>query len=299
MMALRRVDFPEPLGPITPVIRPLATVSETPFKMADPPYPAVTATASSCAKEGLQNSRIALNLGPGAAREHCSIRHDNDVGAHPRDESEIVLDDEQGEAAADELPQQPFDLLDKPRIDPGNRLIEQDEQRVGDQDHAELDQLALAVGEAAGHGVAVWREAYESKDLVSTLLKAARFFRASMHVRHPEIFTHAHGGEYAHALEGAAHAKPGSTVWKRPLDRLTNKANRSAVGRLEAGKQIEQRRLAGAIGPDHAHCRSRRNIEGSLVDGNHSTEPLAESCHLEDWRGGHLDWLARAPRGQA
>ena len=168
---------------------------------------------------------------------------------------------EQRQAAANKLPQKPCDLRDHHRVYPGHGLIEQNEKRIGNQDHPQLGKLSLSVGETAGNRIALLRQSNEVEDFRRVLFESAVVRSASTHVSNPQVLSHAHAGEHANALEGPADSEPRDVVRQGTPDRMTSKTHAPAVGTLESGQEIKQRRLVGAIGADDADCVSRRDIE--------------------------------------
>jgi hypothetical protein len=71
-----------------------------------------------------------------------------------------------------------------------------------------------------------------------------------------------------------------------------------AGGRVvDAGHDVEEGRLAGAVGPDQRHDRAFRDVEVDGVDGDEAAEPLRHGARRQDDAARHLD-LERAEFGR-
>src|SRR4051794_29808914 len=56
----------------------------------------------------------------------------------------------------------------------------------------------------------------------------------------------------------------------------------TALGGVDAGQDVEERRLAGAIGADEAIDLAARNGEGNIVERLHAAEALRHAARLEE-----------------
>src|SRR4029077_18644786 len=68
------------------------------------------------------------------------------------------------------------------------------------------------------------------------------------------------------------------------------------VGLVEARDQVEERRLAGAVGPDQADDLALAHVERDVVDRDDPAEP---SRHVLDREQGHGAALYGASRGES
>ena len=50
------------------------------------------------------------------------------------------------------------------------------------------------------------------------------------------------------------------------------------VRRVDAGDEVEERRLAGAVRPDHAHDLALVDVQVELVDAREPAEALRDAC---------------------
>jgi hypothetical protein len=57
-----------------------------------------------------------------------------------------------------------------------------------------------------------------------------------------------------------------------------------AIGREKAGQEVDERRFAGAVGPDQRDARARHEVEVDPLGGDHRTEAFRETANRQ---GGH------------
>ena len=70
---------------------------------------------------------------------------------------------------------------------------------------------------------------------------------------------------------GSSQARHGRAISVRPRN-----ATGPAVGSIDAGDDVEEGRLAGAVRPDEADDRALRDVEVDVVDGDQAAEPLRD-----------------------
>ena len=106
------------------------------------------------AEVGVDHGLVGAHLVRLAVGDHPALgHHDHAVGV-VHDHLHVVLDEEEGDAV---LGAQALHVVEQApaerRVDPGHRLVEQQEARLGHQRPGELEQLALAARERARVGV--------------------------------------------------------------------------------------------------------------------------------------------------
>ena len=84
------------------------------------------------------------------------------------------------------------------------------------------------------------------------------------------VVEHRESGERLHQLEGAADAGGADLVGAKPVYPLFLKKNFSRIRRVNAGDQVEDGGLAGAVGADEGVDAALRDLEGGLV---HRAQP--------------------------
>ena len=72
---------------------------------------------------------------------------------------------------------------------------------------------------------------------------------------------------------------------EKPVDTLAGEGDRTAVGLEDAGDHVEQRRLAGAVGADHAADLAGLDVERHLVHRHQAAEALGHV--VEDKQRAH------------
>ena len=182
---------------------------------------------------------------------------------------------------------------DAPLVHAPGDLVEEQEPRPGGQRPRELEALALAGGEHARVRIFLPPR--------PTLLRAARArSRASrgsaVFWKAPTITFSERGepGEGLELLERAADAATAHDVGTETGDVLPVQRHRAGVRALEAGEEVEERRLPGAIGPDDADQLAGRHAERHVPVGSDSAVPLGEPLDLEERRRAHP--VRRRPR---
>ena len=95
-------------------------------------------------------------------------------------------------------------------------------------------------------------------------------------------------------LEGARNAAARQAFRRHPGDLLAAQANRAGARRVDAGDQIEQRGLAGAVGADHGVDRSLVDVETDLRNRGDAAEALGQV--LDPQHGQESLRQSRAPR---
>jgi hypothetical protein len=110
------------------------------------------------------------------------------------------------------------------------------------------------------------------------------------HVRRVEEGADHYVLERGHLVEGTqflkrpADAEPADLVRAQPGGVAPVEPHAAGVGKGEAGDQVEQRRLAGAVRPDDAHQLARAHREGDVAISHDATEALGEARDLEQRR---------------
>src|SRR5271165_5479683 len=88
-------------------------------------------------------------------------------------------------------------------------------------------------------------------------------------------------------LEGAVDAEMHQPVRRQPTDRPPSEADLAAIGRIEAGDDIDAGRLARAVGADQAENLARREHEAELVKGAEGAEALDQMVDDQERLRGH------------
>ena len=76
--------------------------------------------------------------------------------------------------------------------------------------------------------------------------------------------------------------QPGDPVGRDALEALAVEGPVARVGAVEAGEQVEERRLAGAVGPDQAGDHAALDLDVVDVDGGEAAERAADAVGDHD-----------------
>ncbi len=102
--------------------------------------------------------------------------------------------------------------------------------------------------------------------------------------RQAQVLLHRQRREQIGDLERTADAVGGDVLRTPARDRAARKLDRAAIGRIEAGQEIECRGLAGTIGPDQRVQCPIAYGEGHVVDRMNAPETLVEVAHHQHRR---------------
>src|SRR6185503_10594912 len=295
--ALKTVDLPAPLGPMTVVIAPRAACRLVPLRTVRPPYPATTSSstrmgvANSVSKICLDDLRVAPDLVRRALGDDAALGEHQDAGAQRHDEFHVVLDDDEGGALLRvDLAQALAQPGEHRRVDAAGGLVEQHQPRPGHERHRYVEQLLLAVAQRAGLLPGQPRQPEELDHAVGGAAEAgvaapdqARPHRAAVLLPgEDQVLAHRELGEYLQQLEGAADAEPVELAGPHPGDGAPVDAHFAGRGRQLAEDAVEQRRLARAVRPDQAEDLAFMHLERNAVYCADAAECFFQSIDLEN-----------------
>src|SRR5581483_620826 len=178
------------------------------------------------------------------------------------------------------------------RLIAARRLVEQHQPRARHESHRGIEQLLLAVGQAAGllvgerrqpeeveHAVGLGSEAGIARAEQPAQPRAAMFLAGE-----DQVLAHAEAREDLQELEGAADAQPIELRRAKAGDIAAIDRNASP-GRQELPQDtVEQRRLARTVGADHAQDLAFVHVEGNAAHGLHAAEGFLDVPDLQNGR---------------
>ncbi len=228
---------------------------------------------------GFDNRPVLLDLGRRTVSDLAAEIDHADQIRHAHHQLDVVLDQEDGVAAA-------ADLFDKVRQVPrfrgsqaGGRFVEHEKRRLRGKGAGDLQQALLAVSEVGHWFITLGRQAYHVEKGFCFRADAA-FLRANRSRAQdcgdeialcPQVKTdqdvleHRHLGKGAHELESADNAVCRDPIRWQTGDVVPAEADRAAVGLVEAGDLVEQRGFAGAVRPNDRGDRAILHIERDVV----------------------------------
>src|SRR6202171_1316162 len=220
-------------------------------------------------------------------REYASLMHHSDHVRDPEDDIHVVLAEEQRQSL---LSDDPIHQLHGPlgfvRRHAGGRLVQEQETGSKRQRDCQLQRSLVAVRKKACLERECRAEADCLKELhrlipVSPVGDAKRPHRIATVGEHRvlKVLQHRQLWKDVGDLERAAYPKTGELVWAAPGDVDAAENDFACIRADLTGQEIEQRRLAGAVGPDHGVAPAFEDIKAHTVDRLQPAEPLAAPFH--------------------
>ena len=207
--------------------------------------------------------------------------------------ADIVVGDEHADVAALQLAHQLADVGDRDRVDPGERLVEQHDGRLGRERPGDLAPPPLAPGQRHRRRIAQRRDS----ELAEQLLQPRRGARAVGlgHLEHrDDILLDRHAAENRRLLRQIAEAEDRPAVHRQLGDVLAVEEDPAAVGLHQAHHRIEAGGLAGAVRPEQADDFAAMDVERDVVKDRAAVVGLGDRADFEP--AARLLRLARGPR---
>ena len=242
-------------------------------------------------RDRLDHGFVGHDPAGGALGQHRALHHHDHRVAEPGDELHVVLDHAEGIAAlAVEPPNRVADDAQERAVDAGADLVQQHDAGIDHHRAAKLQQLLLAAREVARQLVGNAAEAEEVDHIIGPLPVRALLLPHRSRLqpgsekplpglsrRHGhQVLAHGQCRELMRDLEGPEQAPVEQLVGLEAGDVLTAEKDLPRVGREHAGNQVEQRRLAGAVGADQACDRALCDLQTRAVNGCHAAEALGD-----------------------
>src|SRR6478735_9743240 len=248
----------------------------------------VTGSLMGRSEVGRDDALVGADLVVRALGEHLARLEHRDAVGQRTDDVHVVVDEHDGAPDREGLDERDgaVDVLD-PHA--GGRLVEQEQLGVEGEGDGELEGALLAVGERGRRGTGAVGE----PDLVEQVHGAVAegghpLDRAPPLLAHPgragegelEVLAQRHLLEEARDLEGAGDAERGDLLRGLAGDVLAVEEDGAGRRGEEAGEQVEQGRLAGAVGPDERVDRALRDRQVDAGDRREPSELLGQGSGL-------------------
>src|SRR3954466_5125504 len=296
----RVVLLPAPLAPIRLTISPSATSKDRSRTAGTSPYASsrfFTSRSKRPPEVGLDHARVRLHFSRRAFEEPHAVIHDQDTLGDVHNEVHVVLDHDDGRAAFADHGKL---FEDKPhfgRVETRGRLVEHEELRPCGERPGNLEHALLTIGKRAGPmGVLVLKTDKGEKIhcLVAESPDPAR--KKALPQRHVLVDVKAREHvleqgellEEADFLEGAGDAEPRALIRRQPDQVGLSEGERARVGLIDAGEEVQQRRLASAVRTDQPEDRPRKDVQGDVVQCAHPAEALIQLFCFEERRHANL-----------
>src|SRR5262249_15836116 len=280
----RVVVLPAALAPTRARISPSSTSTLTPSTPCRSPSKA--SMPSSVSKDDLL-SEIGVDhatiFGDGLRRalgDLLPVVEDHDALGQPHHGRHDVLDDDEPESLRVEGADEGDHLAQLRGVEAGHPLVEEEEPRPRGEGARALEPLAEPDGQRASRARGEGLETAEGNDPTRLLARRGDGREPGQRADHHVVLD----GEIAeglHDLEGPAEAARADLMRGQPRDVVAVEDDPSLVRRVEARDDVEERGLAGAVGPDDAHDLAGGRAQGDVANGGQPAEALGDRVKLE------------------
>src|SRR5712691_1677591 len=243
----------------------------------------------------LDHARIGLDLSRRALGDLLAVVEHGDAVRHPHHDAHVVLDEEHAEwELGDEAPEQGYEGAGLGLGHAGGRLVQQQERRLGRQRARDLQPSLITIGQIAGDLVRAGAQPHAVEqiggpspqpalDVLEVATTGQDITQAERDARvhaDEDVLDGRHVVEEPDVLERATDAECGDLIGAKPDERAALPRHRAVVGRVEAGEDVEERRLARAVGPDDGGDPAvEREIDA--IDRGETVEALGDAPRLE------------------
>src|SRR5262249_30941069 len=168
-----------------------------------------------------------------------------------------------------------------------------------------LGQLELLQGrraQAVDRRARVGRKTHQAKRPLGRLEGfRARVLALAVEAGEHHVLENREPAKWPGNLEGAPDAQVDDSMRRQPGDLVALETDRAAVGREGPREHVEDRALAGAVGPDEAEDLAGLDVERDVGDGGEAAEALGQPLdgQQESPRAGVVTICSRASAGWA
>src|SRR3982074_1832372 len=177
----------------------------------------------------------------------------------------MVLNQDHGRSSIADASDQLADMRRFGDVEPGGWFIEQQQRRTRHDCARDLQQTAMSVGERGSTHRSDAAKADKAQRLHRPIANAALFAAMARRAKHRveetgarlamqayrDVLESGHFAEQLEVLERSANPGAGSLSRRMAGDIPRTETQRPTADPIHAGNEIEQRGLAGAIGPNH------------------------------------------------
>jgi hypothetical protein len=210
--------------------------------------------------------------------------HDGDVRAVLGHVRQDVRRHDQGLALLAQLAEQLSELHPPRRVEPRRRLVQQYDRRIRQQ----RPRQTQALFHPARQRLDLLRRLLRQPDPLQPIRNVGLHVRVAQAVPlgdEPQVGPDVHLLVQRRRVGREPHPRHHRRARLEDLPQHPDLARRR---RLQPRHRPQQRRLAGAVGPDQAEQIAAAEREGDVVDGDERAELHAQRLHVHQWRG--LGW---------
>ena len=208
-------------------------------------------------------------LGRAVEADLALLHEDRPVGDGEGD-VEGLLDEQDRRAGFVEPADDPEQLLDDGRRQPERELVDEQQRRRHQQRLRQPDHLLLATGQQACRLVEAFSEHGEQVEYLLRPLGDRGLLVLERPGRSAEVLGHRQAGEHGCAAGHAHHAGGRDRVRRQVRDVAAVEEDGSVAASVHAGDRAQQRRLAGAVGPDEGDDLAALDVEVDAVQHLHA-----------------------------
>ena len=201
--------------------------------------------------------------------------YDDDVLAQMLHHIELMTGKQHGGACPRDLHQQLLHRVHREGIEPGERLIEDDQRRIVHQGRGQLDSLLIPVGQIVEASCCTIGQPQCIKPPVGRHSRP-RGGKAGQPAKEQELVTHPHARIETALLRHVTEPAPDVGV-----DRPAIPPRLAAVGRHQPEDDPHRRRLASTVRPHEPGEAACRGPESALVECLYAAIPLGYAAKLE------------------
>src|SRR6266446_206676 len=245
---------------------------------------------------------VAHGLGRSVGDRASRAEH-GDLIADIHHQADDVLDEDQRHALLiADAPQQRVELGDPVDAQSDGRLVEEHDLRLADQrarnlDHALLAERQIGCGPVRklGHADELERAPCDFRGfgllrpVAPEVEPSAQEIAAGAAVKSGhQVLEHRHAAKELRGLEGTAQSEAGDLARLTVQQRPAREHDLALLRAVNAADDVEERRLAGAVGADQAADLAAICREVDAVERFHAAEAEGKVAHAQERRG-HLE----------
>ncbi len=195
----------------------------------------------------------------------------------PQRVANIMIGDQHPDTAILQVEHEIADIADRDRIDPGERLVEQNEMRRGGERTRDLDTAALAAGQRDRRGPAQMPDREFGKQRIEHRFAQLGFGLGDFE-NGADILLDRETPENRRLLRQIADTEPRPAIHRQTGDFLAVDFDAAGVGGDQPGDDVEAGRLAGAVRAEQTDHLAALHRYADIAQHRAALEALAETA---------------------